>query len=255
MLESSKLKIFFCLRPLRRARDRAKNSSHHNFGSNNYLLLQLISRFKKFYDCGKAFFFIIFATALAHSQSVLFNPLSENKVFYVKRVRDFIKSDEFKILRDKFGDVIAVDLIYKKSLVICNYDIADALLVCGLSTLDHRKIKFKVPIIRLKLPIFLTSESEGEFKRRVENLPSHIFSDTLDDRDKLQHFFLSAYIAYVNGGKITADKIGILVEEGEKLGLNLVWDERDIMANRLGQEFGVQLHKNPFVLPSRFLGK
>jgi hypothetical protein len=200
-------------------------------------------------------FFFVFTTTLAHSQSVLFKPFFENKVFYVKQVRDFIKSDEFKILKDKFGDVIAVDLIYKKSLVICNYDIADALFVCGLSTLDHRKIKFKIPILGLKLPIFLTSESEGEFKRRIENLPSHIFSDTLDDRDKLQHFFFSAYIAYENGGKITADKIGILVEKGEKFGLNLVWDERDILVNRLGQEFGLQLHKNPFVLPSRFLKK
>ncbi len=199
-------------------------------------------------------FSVIFITALAYSQSVLFNPLVENKVFYVKRVRDFIRSDEFKIFKDKLGDLIAVDLIYKKSLVICNYDIADALLVCGLSTLDHRKIKFKVPILGLKLPIFLTSESEDEFKLRTANLPSHIFSDTLDDRDKLQHFFLSAYITYINGGKITADKIGILIEKGEKFGLNLVWDERDIMTNRLGQEFGFQLHKNPFVLPSRFLG-
>ncbi len=200
-------------------------------------------------------FSFIFITTLAYSQSVLFNPFIENKIFYVKRVRDFIRSDEFKILKDKFGDVTAVDLIYKKSLVICSYNIADALLVCGLSTLDHRKIKLKVPIFGLKLPIFLTSESEDEFKRRTANLPSHIFSDTIDDRDKLQHFFLSAYIAYVNGGKITADKIGILIEKGEKFGLNLVWDERDIMANRLGQKFGLQLHKNPFVLPSRFLGR
>lgn len=197
----------------------------------------------------------VFITTWVYSQPFLLNPLMENKIFYVKQVRDFVRSDEFKIFKEKFGDIIAVDLIYKKSLVVCNYNIADALLICGLSTLDHRKIKFKIPILGIKLPIFLTSESEEEFKRRVMNLPSHIFSDTLDDRDKLQHFFLSAYVAYVNGGKVTADKVGILVEEVEKFGLNLVRDERDIIANRLGQEFGFQLHKNPFVLPSRFLDK
>ncbi len=186
---------------------------------------------------------------------MLLNPITENKIFYVKRVRDFIRSDDFKNLKDKFGELVAVDIIYKKSLVICNYNIADALLVCGFSTLDHRKIKFKIPVIGLNLPIFLTSESEDKFKRRVANLPSRIFSDTLDDRDKLQHFFLSAYIAYINGGRKSADMLGVLIEEGEKFGLNLIRDERDIMANRLGQEFGLWLHKNPFALPSRFLRK
>jgi len=200
----------------------------------------------------KSILFILMVS-FTYSQPMPLKPLTENKVFYVKQLRDFIKSDDFKIFKDKFGDVIAIDLIYKKSLVICNYNIADALLVCGLSTLDHRKIKFKIPLINLNLPIFLTSESEREFKRRVANLPSHIFSDTLDDRDKLQHFFLSAYITYVNGGRASADKIGILVEEGEKFGLNLVKDERDIMANRTGQRFGLYLHKNPLALPSRFL--
>jgi hypothetical protein len=101
----------------------------------------------------------------------------------------------------------------------------------------------------LKLPIFLTSESENDFKKRVENLPAHIFNDTINDKDKLQHFFLSAYLAYLNGGRKTADRVGILIEEGEKIHLSLVRDERDILANRCGQSFGLSLHKNPFALP------
>lgn len=181
--------------------------------------------------------------------------LIDNKISYVHKLRDFIRSENFKRLKEKFGDVHAIDIIYKKSLALCNYDIENALLVCGFATLDHRKIEFKLPIIGLKIPLILTSESKENFKKRIVNLPSKIFSDTLDDKDKLQHFFFSAYITYKNMGRKTADKIGLLIEEGEKIGLNLVRDERDIIANRLGQNFGLSLHKNPFTLPSRFFKK
>ncbi len=195
---------------------------------------------------------LLLSISIAQSQSI-FQNLLKNKIFYVHQLRNFIRSEEFKTLKNEIGDVLAVDLIYKKSLVICDYDIKDALLVCGLATLDHRKINFKFPLLGLKIPIFLTSESREQFLQRTANLPSHIFSDTIEDRDKLQHFFFSAYLTYTNEGRASADKIGLLVEEGEKLGLNLVKDERDILANRLGQNFGLYLHKNPFTLPSRFL--
>ncbi|MEN3038635.1 MAG: hypothetical protein ABDI07_05705 [Candidatus Kryptonium sp.] len=186
-------------------------------------------------------------TSYANSQSII-----ENKILIVHKLRDFIRSEDFRNLKQKLGDVRSIDLIYKKSLVLCDYDIENALLVCGFASLSHRKINFKIPLIGLKIPIILTSESKENYERRIKNLPSRIFSDTIDDKDKLQHFFFSAYIAYKNAGRRTADKIGLLVEEGEKIGLNLARDERDIIANRLGQSFGLSLHKNPFTLPSRF---
>ncbi len=195
-------------------------------------------------------FIILFSLSYSNAQSLL-----DNKIYQVHKLRDFIRSEDFKALKEKLGDVRTIDLIYKKSLVLCNYDIEDALLVCGFATLDHKAIKFKIPILGLKIPIILTSESDEKFKKRISNLPSKILSDTIDDRDKLQHFFFSAYIAYKNAGKKTADKIGILIEEGEKIGLSLVRDERDIIANRLGQNFGFLLHKNPHLLPSRFFTK
>jgi hypothetical protein len=193
-------------------------------------------------------------TAILYSQTIN-DFIFDNKFFKTRKLREFIRSDDFKKFKEKFGDRSAVDLIYKKALVLCDYNLADALLVSGLATLDHRKINFKLPILGLKLPIFLTSESENDFKKRVENLPAHIFNDTINDKDKLQHFFLSAYLAYLNGGRKTADRVGILIEEGEKIGLSLVRDERDILANRCGQSFGLSLHKNPFALPSRFLNQ
>lgn len=194
----------------------------------------------------------LLSISIAQSQSI-FNTLLKNRIFYVHQLRNFIRSEEFKELKNKLGDLNAIDIIYKKSLVLCDYNIKDALFVCALATLDHRKINFKLPLLGFKIPIFLTSESEEQFFKRTSNLPSHIFSNTIDDRDKLQHFFFSAYLTYTNEGRASADKIGLLVEEGEKLGLNLVRDERDILANRLGQNFGLYLHKNPLALPSRFL--
>ncbi|MFN3135919.1 MAG: hypothetical protein ACK44H_10185 [Candidatus Kryptonium sp.] len=195
-------------------------------------------------------FILLLSLSYSSAQSLI-----DNKISRVHKLRDFIRSEDFKTLKEKLGDVLAIDLIYKKALVLCNYDIEETLLICGFATLDHREIKFKLPIVGLKIPLLLTSENREKFKKRVSNLPSKILSDTIDDRDKLQHFFFSAYIAYKNAGKKTADKIGILVEEGEKLGLSLVRDERDIIANRLGQNFGFLLHKNPFLLPSRFFTK
>ncbi|CUU03936.1 hypothetical protein JGI1_00858 [Candidatus Thermokryptus mobilis] len=195
---------------------------------------------------------LLFFVPMLNSQTIS-DIFLDNKFFQTHKLREFIRSDEFKKFREKFGDKASVDLIYKKALVLSNYNIADALLISGLATLDHRKINFKIPLLGLKIPIFLTSENEKIFRKRVENLPAYLFSDTLNDKDKLQHFFFSAYLSYLNGGSKTADKIGLLIEEGEKLGLNLVKDERDILANRCGQIFGLALHKNPFVLPSRFL--
>ncbi len=195
---------------------------------------------------------LTFIALISYSNAQL---LIDSKISRVHKLRDFIRSEEFKTLKEKLGDVLAIDLIYKKALVLCNYDIEEALLICGFATLDHKEIKFKLPIIGLKIPLILTSESGEKFKKRVSNLPSKIFSDTIDDRDKLQHFFFSAYITYKNTGRETADKIGILVEKGEKFGLNLVQDERDIIANRLGQRFGLLLHKIPYALPSRFFVK
>ncbi|CUU03694.1 hypothetical protein JGI2_01028, partial [Candidatus Kryptobacter tengchongensis] len=89
--------------------------------------------------------------------------LIDNKISYVHKLRDFIRSENFKKLKEKFGDVHAIDIIYKKSLALCNYDIENALLVCGFATLDHRKIEFKLPIIGLKIPLILTSESKENF--------------------------------------------------------------------------------------------
>ncbi|MCS7228931.1 MAG: hypothetical protein N2252_06905 [Candidatus Kryptonium sp.] len=193
--------------------------------------------------------FLIILTLISYANS---QPIIDNKISIVHKLRNFIRSEEFKNLKVKLGDVYSIDLIYKKSLVLCDYDIESALLVCGFATLSHRKINFKIPLVGIKIPLLLTSESEENYEKRIKNLPSKIFSDTIDDKDKLQHFFFSAYIAYKNAGRRTADKIGLLIEEGEKIGLNLTRDERDIVANRLGQNFGLSLHKNPFMLPSRF---
>jgi hypothetical protein len=82
-----------------------------------------------------------------------------------------------------------------------------------------------------------------------------LFSDKQDksDADKLQHFFASSWLAYVFKDAELADLIGVQVERYEDLLVKGdAFDERDIRANRLGQQFGLLLHKNPHVLPSEF---
>jgi hypothetical protein len=83
-------------------------------------------------------------TAILYSQTIN-DFIFDNKFFKTRKLREFIRSDEFKKFKEKFGDRSAVDLIYKKALVLCDYNLADALLVSGLATLDHRKIISNFP--------------------------------------------------------------------------------------------------------------
>ncbi len=174
-----------------------------------------------------------------------------------KRVRQYILDKRFQILRNRCGDMRTVDAIYLKSLKIADYNIARALFLSFMAVLEHRKIEVKMPIIRsLKVP--LTFENDSIFSARIKHLPTHIYSDSPaapeGDRDKLQHFFGSAYLSYASEAPEFARAAGNLIEWGEPVFIVGGADDlRDKRANKQGERFGRDLLIETIMMPSDYL--
>jgi hypothetical protein len=186
--------------------------------------------------------------------SEIFIPLIINET---RHLRQYILDQRFQILRKKYSDMRAVDAIYLRSLKIADYNIARALFLSFMAVLEHRKIEVKIPMIStLKIP--LTFENDSIFAVRIKHLPSHIYSDSpmipAGDRDKLQHFFGSAYLSYISESPEFTRMAGNLIEWGESVfivdGEN---DPRDKHANRQGENFGQDLLIEMTLLPSDYL--
>ncbi len=156
-------------------------------------------------------------------------------------VRDFLPT-----YSDSLDELDRVDAIYKRALLETEGARGGALFACIFATFEHRTIPFKAGF---ELP--LTLEGQEAFRQRVAKLPRFLFADApeQDDKDKLQHFFASAWLAWAFDRE-TADLAGLVIEVGEELlirgGAN---DPRDVRANRLGQAFAERLKKYPETLP------
>lgn len=173
-----------------------------------------------------------------------------------RQIRAYIRDERFSVLMARCGDMRAVDAIYLKALKIADYNVARALFLSMVATLEHRNIDLKMPVLgSLKLP--LTFEEDSLFSARYKNLPSKIYPDTpageAGDRDKLQHFFASAYLAYASESPGFARASGDLVERGEaEFVVGGADDPRDRRANKQGQRFGHDLLTVRTILPSDY---
>jgi hypothetical protein len=174
------------------------------------------------------------------------------------QLREFVVSPVFARWRAQQGDLPAVDLLFRRSLQLCWGNTGEALLVCALATFDHRTLGLRLPVINFVLWLPLTGEFPEDFERRVQALPSRLYPDTPPegDRDKLQHFFGSAYLTLVFDSPESADDVGEFIETGEEaFVVGGVRDPRDERANREGQKFGLGLMANVETLPSEYLGR
>jgi hypothetical protein len=172
-----------------------------------------------------------------------------------RRIRAYIRDDRFGILFRRCGEMRAIDAIYLKALKIAEHSVGRALFLSLVAVLEHRDLELKVPIVgSIGLP--LTFEEDSVFNARMRHLPANIYADTPPegDRDKLQHFFGSAYIAYASESREFARTSGDLIEWGEaKLVVGGVDDDRDRRANSQGERFGHDLLTIKNLLPSDFL--
>lgn len=174
-------------------------------------------------------------------------------------LKRYIRDPRFLEVRRLCTDTSAVDAIFCKAMEIADDDIARALFVSLLGTMDHFRVGIRLPVLGV-LWVPLTTETDAVFRVRHDHLPKRILPDsagrTASDKDKMQHFFGSAWIAYVTNSPSLATMFGNLIESGEDAfvvgGVN---DERDKFANTLGREFGRRLLDEEDVLPSDVLWK
>lgn len=172
-----------------------------------------------------------------------------------RQIRAYIRDRRFAELVKRCGGVRAMDFLYLKALKISDHNIARSLFLSMIACLDHQNVDLKVPLIGV-LDLPMTFEEDSLFKARYANLPSRLYDDTPQegDKDKLQHFFGSAYIAYASESRELARTSGNLIEWGEaQFVVGGVDDPRDRRSNKQGERFGHDLLAVKNLLPSDYL--
>lgn len=173
------------------------------------------------------------------------------------RLKEYIRDPRFFALRRSFDDTLAVDAIFDRAMLLSDGNVKEALWISLFSVMDHRQLGFRIPLLgTIRIP--LTFESDSSFKLRRTNLPKRVLNDQnrTTDKDKLQHFFGSAFLAYETNSDSFVEWIGNLLEMGEdKFVVDGTDDPRDRLANAKGREFGLRLLKDETVLPSDILWK
>ena len=172
-------------------------------------------------------------------------------------LKRWLRDPRFYDLRKQHGDSLAIDALFDRAMLLADGDPGEALYLCLFSVMDHRIIRIRVPLIG-SVPVPLTLESDSLFKRRYTNLPKQVLRDGVrtPDKDKLQHFFGSAWLTYISHSPRLVQWIGDLLELGEdRFVVGGTNDPRDKKANELGRMFGSLLLKETTALPSDVLGK
>lgn len=189
--------------------------------------------------------------------SMFSNVVTPQFVIDTREVRTYVRDPRFRELTRRCGDMRAVDAIYQKALRVADYNLGRGLLIAMMAVLEHQQVHIRMPIVKsLQLP--LTLEDDSMFVQRVRHLPKAIYQDTPPgehgDKDKLQHFFASAYLAYASESADIARGAGNVVEWGEaKFVVGGADDPRDRRANKQGEAFGRDLLVVKNLLPSDYL--
>jgi hypothetical protein len=173
----------------------------------------------------------------------------------VHELKALVCAREFQNLRARWGDQYAVDVAFRWAEQLCWNNRGAALFVMFLAMMDHRNVGFRVPFLGPIVWLPLSGEFQEEFEARIHALPSRLFPDTPPppdgDRDKLQHFFGSALLAYLFGGEAPAKRVGDFIEWGEdQFVVGGTYDRRDLEANERGRRFADRLREDRQALPS-----
>jgi hypothetical protein len=173
-------------------------------------------------------------------------------------LKEYLRSDAFAEVRSRAGDRLSVDAIYARARTLCWDNTFEALLISCIATMDHDRFGVRLPLLGTPLWFTLTSEDEDAYRERWMALPSRIYADTppgrQGDRDKLQHFFGSALVAFVSESREQAEEVGEFVEiEEEAFVIGGRADARDVRANSQGQDFGLRLLQDRGARPSGFM--
>lgn len=170
------------------------------------------------------------------------------------QLRDLIRSDIYLEETEGMTDREKLDYIYDEAYILSRGDFQAAQLASAVATLEHRTIEIKL-LFGASITLPLTFEPEETFTKRVERLPSRIYTDSTEDKDKMQHFFLSAYLKRTLGTNSLVRLLGSFVEAGEEAFIvGGMKDERDLGANEDGIRFATSDKRAPDSKPSEYLG-
>jgi len=154
-------------------------------------------------------------------------------------MRSYIASPAFGAFDSSVTPETSFDEIYFQALEMAHGDPSCALLAAAFGSFEHEYIPLDLFGIRFDLP--LTSETHARFDRRWSHLPAHLYHTRELDRDKLQHFFASAWLKSTLRMDWLVRLAGEAVEVGEKLFVTDGFiDPRDLHANADGIHFAVQ---------------
>lgn len=176
----------------------------------------------------------------------------------VNQLSHFIASESFSNLKTKMDDFSQLDLLYIKSLQESNNDVGDALFNLTFTVIPYNQIPLVTPLLNIPININLPHSVDSIFRLKNKNLPKNLFYDSpqndFGDKDKLAHFFGSAYISYGSYWFDFTEIIGIFVEDfEEKFYIQAKVDQRDLCTDYLGNIFGKALKNNISLLPSQIL--
>ena len=168
-------------------------------------------------------------------------------------LRSYLRSSSWEECRKNVSDRKALDEIFEDADDLCNHNRTAALLASSVAVLEHKTIPLKL-LFGMVIQLPLTVESQKDFDSRVAKLPVYLYDSKTPDRDKLQHFFFSAYFMRTLKMNLLVRLLGDAVEIGEDLfivgGVN---DARDRHANYDGIRFGESCEKDPLLKPSDYL--
>lgn len=176
----------------------------------------------------------------------------------VNHISEYIASEKLAEIRINVGELAATDSIFIDAIKFNELDYGDALLALMLATVPYNKVPIQVPILNSIVYYPLTSADDEIFLKKNNNLPRYLFFDTpqndYGDKDKLAHFFGSAFLSYESNLFDIGTLIGYFVEAFEEsFKVQSSVDPRDLDVNYYGRLFGSILKEDKSVRPSQIL--
>lgn len=178
--------------------------------------------------------------------------------YYGSKLNDYI-AENLKPSDNIESNHTLLDSIFSYALQMADSNFSDALLFCSIGTMTYPVFRIKIPVIGLIIPFkFFYKIDSISFYRKLDNLPAKLFYDSpqskFGDKDKIVHFFSTAYLSYTFGDEFSRS-LGIFVEQFEEdFKVDGKVDSRDLRINELGVEFGKTLRFN-LIYPSIILAK
>lgn len=172
-------------------------------------------------------------------------------------INEYIASDYFIELHKTKSPYELLDSIYYKSLYHFKGDKSETLLALTFATIPFKKIPLELPLIgRIDLPLPAVRDSIYYLKNK--NLPRNLFFDSdnseIDNRDKIAHFFGSAFLSYNVDLFNFTEFMSIFIETFEAgFKIEGFFDPRDIIVNDLGKNFGNIIEDGNRISPGNYI--